>query len=518
MPIKRYQGRYQAPRGTHSRRRRRRQRSGWLVPALVMVLVCSLAGVAAWATWSGCDPEPTEPAKVLQLPETVQLLSPTLSVSVEHDPADFVSGLEGTGITVSFAQEPAQQPGTQNVTLRFVSGDAECIRQTTCYLFQMEQTVTVDVSEGRVANIRDFITDETLTPSFVEGTQTETVLGSCGEKVLAILCGGKTYSVSYIVKESIPPVGTAQTVTAAIGTVPNPASLVAKIEDDSEVTVTYKEAPVLTTVGAYPVTVILTDAYGNTAELTSTINVVPAADAPRFDGLSDIRIQVGDTISYKSGVTATDPQDGQVSFTVDAASVDRNAEGTYTVYYSATDADGNTTIVPRTVKVIAVNQAAVERYAQAALDKIITPGMTRDQKIFAVYKYTKSSVQFVGTSDKSSIIHGAYEGFTTGKGDCYTYYAMNVVMLDMLGIENLEVRRIGGTSNHWWNLVQYDDGKWYHVDSCPHAVAVENIFHWKMTEADIARYTADPVVAARRPNFYVYDKTLPVYEGLEIAP
>ena len=28
----------------------------------------------------------------------------------------------------------------------------------------------------------------------------------------------------------------------------------------------------------------------------------------------------------------------------------------------------------------------------------------------------------------------------------------------------------------------------------------------------------DPGVSSRRPNFYVYDKTLPEYEGIEIAP
>ena len=516
MPLKTYQGRYQAPRSAQRRRRRRRRQGNWIVPVLVMLLICSLAGAAAWATWSCDEPDQTEPPKVLELPGTVTLLTPVLPASGNQDPADFVAGLDGTGITVSFETAPAQQPCNQTVTLRFTDGDGVCTRQTTCYLFRMEQTVTVDASEGREANVRDFVSDEQVTVSFAQGTELK--LDSCGVKAAAIECNGKTYPVSYIVTESIPPVGTAQTVTAAIGTVPDPATLLAKIEDDSKVTVTYKEAPELTIVGEVPVTLILTDAYGNTTEVVSKINVVPGADAPKFTGLSDIRIQIGDTISYKSGVTATDPQDGQVNFTVDAAAVNRNVEGVYTVYYSATDADGNTTIVPRKVEVIAVNQAAVEQYARAALNKIITSGMTRDQQIFAVYKYTKSNVQFVGSSDKSSIINGAYEGFTTGKGDCYTYYAMNVVMLDLLGIENLEVRRVGGTSNHWWNLVKYDDGKWYHVDSCPHAVAVENIFHWKMTEADIARYTADATVAARRPNFYVYDKTLPEYEGLEIAP
>lgn len=513
MPINTRRGRFEAPRGTHRRRRRRRRTGGWIIPLLLVVIVCSLAGMAAWATWPADQPKEPEP---LQLPENINLTMPVLPLSEPLDAGDFVEGLDGTGISVSFEKEPALQAGKQTVTLRFRRDNAVCQMETSCYLFEMKQSVTVDVSDNHTVDIRDFVSDEAAKVTFAEETLPK--LDTCGEKIIAIQCGGKTYSVRYIVKESIPPTAAPQHITAEIGSVPDASLLVKDIVDDSKVTVTYKETPKLTAAVIVPVTVVLTDAYGNTAEVESQITVVPAADAPRFTGLTDIRIQVGDTISYKSGVTATDPQDGQVTFTVDAAGVDRNQEGTYVVFYSATDSDGNTTIVPRTISVIDVNRAAVEQYAQAVLAKIITPDMTRDQKIFAVYKYTKGNVQFVGSSDKSSVIHGAYEGFTTGKGDCYTYYAMNVVLLDMLGIENLEVRRVGGTSNHWWNLVQYDDGKWYHVDSCPHAVAVAEIYHWKMTEADLERYTADAAVAARRPNFYVYDKTLPEYEGLEIAP
>ena len=117
---------------------------------------------------------------------------------------------------------------------------------------------------------------------------------------------------------------------------------------------------------------------------------------------------------------------------------------------------------------------------------------------------------------KHSIWNAAYEGLSTGKGDCYTYYAMNVVMLGLLGIENLEVRRTGGETNHWWNLVLHEDGLYYHVDSCPASVSVENVFHWKMTDTDLETYTQG--VSWRKINYYTYDKTLPEYEGITIAP
>lgn len=88
----------------------------------------------------------------------------------------------------------------------------------------------------------------------------------------------------------------------------------------------------------------------------------------------------------------------------------------------------------------------------------------------------------------------------------------------MLGITHLEVTRTGGTSRHWWNLVLHEDGKYYHMDASPVAVKVENIDHARMTESDLRIYTEDPEVARRRPNYYVYDKNLPEYAQIVIAP
>ena len=163
-------------------------------------------------------------------------------------------------------------------------------------------------------------------------------------------------------------------------------------------------------------------------------------------------------------------------------------------------------------------EAAVEKYARDVINQIIREDMTRDQKIYQVYRYTRKNVLFVGSSDKSSIVHAAYEGFSTGKGDCYTYYAMNVILLDALGIENLEVARVGGTSNHWWNLVLHEDGMYYHVDSCPKSIYLDGQTYYKMTDSDLDEYTNNKQVAAHRPNYYTYDKTLPEYQDIDIAP
>lgn len=512
MPVYSGGGQYQNVR----RRRRRRRRKNRKFPlGIVALLVVAVVGMLIWSPWSNDE----QKKQTLELPDEVHIQNLILSDSVRPQAAEFVSGLEDTGITVAFKTEPEKTAGQHDVTLVFTKDSATCTRRATLLRFHLEQVVSVVAPfEGTAPGIRAFVPDESIDAEFVGLTPDQANTDQIGDVELTVRCAGRDYKVVYRIEERNAPQGTPVRVTTQAGVLPEPAALVTDIRDQSVVTVTYETEPELKMVGSVEVTMVLTDAFGNTSKVNSVIDVIPAEDAPQFEGLTDLYVRLGNTISYKSGVTAVDSKDGAVNFTVDAAQVDLNAEGTYTVYYSATDSDGNTTIIPRKVVVEDVDRAAVEAYARAALDKIITEGMTRDQKIFAVYKYTKSSVLYVGSSDKTSIMHGAYEGFTKGQGDCYTYYAMNVVLLNMLGLENLEVTRIGGTSRHWWNLVQYEDGKWYHVDSCPHAVSVENIFHWKMTDADLEKYTADPTVAARRPNFYVYDKTLPIYEGIEIAP
>lgn len=496
------------------RRKKRRRRKKRMVTILSVILAC-LVGTVILLELTHKVPVAAE-QQTFVLPESVQLQPLVLADNVPVSATDFVLGLGGTGLRVTFAETPDPSAlGQQDIELVFKGENGSCTQTASLYRFRLEPEAAA-VMGGEAADIRDFVPDENVEASFLGRAPDQIPEGLCGEFELMISCGGREYGVTYTITEEIPPQADPLEVTTGASIIPDPAALVENIVDHSEVTVTYLETPVLNMVGRYPVTVVLTDAYGNATQVESVIHVIPAENGPQFAGLEELRIQVGDTIAYKAGVSVTDAQDGELSFTVDASGVDNKVEGTYTAYYTATDSDGLTITVARTITVLDVQTAVVEQYAAAALDQIITPDMTRDQKILAVYKYTKANVSFVGTSDKTSIIHGAYEGFTTGKGDCYTYYAMNVIMLNLLGIENLEVRRTGGETNHWWNLVLHEDGLYYHVDSCPAAVTIDGVFHWKMTDTDLKTYTDG--VSWRKINFYTYDKTLPEYEGINIAP
>ena len=454
----------------------------------------------------------------LTLPDTVKIQALTAADCASVEATQFVSGLEGTGIQVAFQQEPdANTLGTQEISLVFSLNNEVCTASTSLYRYHLEETVTVKLGQEETVDIRDFLQDETLEANFVGQGPSDIAEGSAGVFDLKILCGGLEYPVTYVITEEIAPTGVGKTVTVEAGSVPEPSVFAEKIKDHSQVTVTYKEQPTFITMGTEKVTLVLTDAFGNTSEVEAEAQVVPAANGPQFTGLSDLYVQLGSPVSYRTGVTATDKQDGELTFTVDPGNMDIKTQGRYIVYYSAVDADGNQLIAPRTVVVESVTSQAVRQSAQVVLNQIITPDMSRDAKIYAVYHYVRWNVAYVGSSDKSSLENGAYEGFTKKKGDCYTYYAMTRVMLDMLGIENLEVTRVGGTSHHWWNLVLFEDGKYYHVDSSPTRVRLDNVQHSKMTERDLVTYTNADGVKERRPNFYVYDKTLSVYRDIEIA-
>lgn len=487
----------------HRQKMRRKRR---ILVTLVLVAVLSVAGGVGFGFYMANYYQP------LTLPDTVQIQSLTVADQLPLQASDFVQGLEDTGIQVSFGENySATRLGQQEISLVFTRGNEICTMTTQLYRFHIESAVTVALGQESELDIRDFVPDETVNASF----KTTLIAGKGGVFTLVLHCAEREYEVQCTVTEDVPPQGEGKEVTVEAGTMPDPAQFVENIVDHSEVTVTYKEDAKFVLAGKQSVILVLTDLFGNTAEVEATANVVPATNGPQFSGLETIYLELGATVSYRNGVTVTDAQDGALTFEIDINGFSSQVVGRYTVYYSATDSDGNQLIMPRTIVVESHIGQIVREKAQAVLNEIIKPGMTQDEKTYAVFKRVRNYVYYSGNSDKSSIENAAYEGFTKWSGDCYTYYAMVKVMLDMLEIPNVECTRVGGTSDHWWNLVQFEDGKYYHIDATPHRIT--HMEHFKMTESVIVDYTNQPAIMNYRPNYYTYDRTLPQYQDIEIA-
>ncbi len=106
-------------------------------------------------------------------------------------------------------------------------------------------------------------------------------------------------------------------------------------------------------VGKYTITYTATDAAGNKATKTRTVNVVDTtAPVITVKGANTVTVSHGSAYT-DAGATATDNVDPAVTVT-SSGTVDTATEGTYTITYTATDAAGNTATETRTVTVVIV--------------------------------------------------------------------------------------------------------------------------------------------------------------------
>lgn len=234
---------------------------------------------------------------------------------------------------------------------------------------------------------------------------------------------------------------------------------------------------------------------------------VPAdTTAPVIEGVCDKTVYVGETISYKKGVTVTDNSDGAVQLDIDSSEVDLDTVGQYAVTYTATDEAGNVTVEQITVTVIEMDEkeAEVNRLADELIAELITEDMSKWDTCYKLWNWCRTKIKYsYSAGDRSSIYAGAYEGLHDRAGDCYAYYATFTVLLQKCGIETMEVRRVGGDSDHWWNLVNLGDG-WYHCDSSPRKVG-HTYKCFMQTDAQIQAYTD---YYTEKPEYYTFDKSL----------
>lgn len=105
--------------------------------------------------------------------------------------------------------------------------------------------------------------------------------------------------------------------------------------------------------GEYDNTLTVTDASGNSTDVTVHIVV---GDAPEIEGVEDMTVTVGtsaDEIDFLGGVTAKDSSGNDITANIvcDSAVVDFTTEGEYTVTYTVTDENGFTATKTATVNV-----------------------------------------------------------------------------------------------------------------------------------------------------------------------
>ena len=237
---------------------------------------------------------------------------------------------------------------------------------------------------------------------------------------------------------------------------------------------------------------------------------------PRFSGLHPIEILQGDGIAYREGVLAIDPEDGELTFSVDSVAVDLDVPGVYTVIYRAMDSAGHVTEERVQVTVIAraVTYDQLWTVADAMIARNGLASLSREQLCEDLYYAIKREMTYTSDSDKTDWVAEAYRGFTVGEGDCFTYYAVARACFERLGVSVLTVQRTPDVlpSTHYWLLVNMgteDQPAWYHWDVCPHYMEYP-LTSILLTDAELLAYND------RVPHYYTFDTSL--YPATPIEP
>ena len=299
-----------------------------------------------------------------------------------------------------------------------------------------------------------------------------------------------TESVLNVV-DTTAPTGTAVPQTIYAGRLPDVYECVTDIYDLSDVSVSYyEENPDVSVGGDHLVPVQLMDNSGNVGVIHVPFTIIDDHTAPVIEGAEDKEYFIGDSIMYREGVTVTDDYDPDPVLTIDTSAVDPDTDGVYPVIYTAEDEVGNISTVTveitmRTMPEGYVDPEIIYGLAQEVLDEITEPDMTDVEKAFRIFNWARWNIHYVGYSTKTDWTAGAYEGFTTLQGDCFTYYACCKALLDVAGIENCCVERYPATNSmHFWNLVNLDG--WYHCDASP---SFEHSGFWFMRTDDELDYS-----------------------------
>lgn len=251
--------------------------------------------------------------------------------------------------------------------------------------------------------------------------------------------------------------------------------------------------------------------------VSATVHVTDTK-APVLVGLSNITVNRGDSISYKRGVSVTDNSSEDIDIVIDNSTVNVDVGGTYTISYSASDSSGNTTKEWVTVTVLEPDTTVDESMVIPLLDEVIsaatTPEMTKREKAYQLWLWCRQNLRYSETIHFTDYWTAAHAGLSEKKGDCYVFYAIYSTLLTRCEIENLCVRRVGGRSNHYWNLVHIEEG-WYHCDTSPRKIG-DPYKCILQTDAQLQGYTDFFYTTTETPNYFSFDPSQYPERGTEI--
>ncbi len=283
--------------------------------------------------------------------------------------------------------------------------------------------------------------------------------------------GTKTYKTILHVQDTTAPVVTLAKDKLEMYTTaeaPTASDLVDSVVDVTNCTIEFAEDYDFSKEGQFDVVIVVTDTSGNETRCTLPCTVIEDVTPPVIEGVEPLEIAQGETISYKKNITVTDDKDENPTLEVDSSEVNPDKRGVYPITYIATDAAGNVTKKSTTVKIVSAKIAeATEENVNAMADEIlvgiVTDDMDQKTQAKAVFDWVVNNITYSESAGIDDLYSAAYKGMKYHIGDCTVKQKTAEVMLNRLGIKNMEIEKIRDTRGHYWLLIDVGEG-WYHYD------------------------------------------------------
>lgn len=232
----------------------------------------------------------------------------------------------------------------------------------------------------------------------------------------------------------------------------------------------------LSALGTYDLYYKAVDAAGNEVSAATTVTVTDDNVAPQLYGVHEIAVYAGSTVDYTAGIVFRDDRDSAPTLHVDDSRVEADVPGTYPLTYVARDITGNETVAETTLRIeekpaAYAEEADILAAVDGVLAKITTADMTPEAKVRAVYSWIRSNFTYSGSTLHTDELQAAWELMELGRGDCFHFFSLSKIMLERLGVEHIDVRKVKnheGDTDHYWSMVTLDGERWYHYDVTPY--------------------------------------------------
>lgn len=432
---------------------------------------------------------------------TAQAVDVYFTMGQQVKPEQFVTGVKDeTATKIAYVKRPDfKKSGKQPVEVSITdAGKNQIILRANMIARATREEITIEAGD-EFPKLEEFLLSEEVEASFVTDVD-KLDTKKTGKHDIKISVGEETNTTVLRIKDTVKPVIKTRNYTTFKNAEVECEDFIKSAEDVTQLTYAFGKKPDTSQIGEQKITVKVTDAGNNCAEEEAVLTVVEDTKAPEIKGAEDFSVTIGESISYKEGVTVKDDYDKNVKLDVDSSKVDVNKTGTYPVTYRAKDASGNEkeVTIQVTIKEKEYSKEKVERMADELLAKILKPNMKQYNKLVAIYNWMHREMSYVNTSEKGDWIRSAYEGLKYKKGDCYVYASTAKALLTRAGIKNMDIEKIPDKQRHYWNLVDIGDG-WYHFDTTPRNM--EKLHFCYVTDKKILDYSK------ANGNTHNYDKS-----------